>query len=203
MASQPWSAPDARADEPVPVRPPVTDADELPAVDVPRPIPLRPMTAADVLDGGIAVIKAAPRTVVVVVASILVPIELLSAWVHRDTLADRGFLGALSAATSSSSSSSQITWATVLLFVLAGLALSIVTGAMAHLVCAWFADRVPPASEALTASLRRTPALLLAWFAVHVVEAVAFVAGFVPIVFVAPIFMVVAPVIVVERLGPA
>src|SRR5690242_6610514 len=134
MASQPWLAPDARADEPAPVRPPATDLDELPAVEVPRPIPLRPMTAADVLDGGIAVIKAAPRTVIVVAASILVPVELLSAWVHRDTLADRGILGALSAATSSSSSSAEINGATVVLFVLAGLALSIVTGAIAHLV---------------------------------------------------------------------
>src|SRR4051812_11194494 len=124
MSTQPWLAPGAWAEDHAAAPPARADADDIPAVEIPRPVPMRPMTAADVLDGGIAVVKAAPRTIIVVAASILIPIELVSAWVHRDTLADRGFLGALSAATSSSTSA-QIDGATVVLFVLSGLALSL------------------------------------------------------------------------------
>ncbi|HEV3227709.1 MAG TPA: hypothetical protein VGZ52_12770, partial [Acidimicrobiales bacterium] len=117
--SSPWLAPDARpGDEPAPhaSRPTTRSRDEaVDAVDVPMPLPMRPMTVADVLDGAIEVIKAAPRSVIIVAGALVVPLELVSAWVQRDTLADRGLSGALSAATSPNSSDLGITGATIVL----------------------------------------------------------------------------------------
>jgi hypothetical protein len=161
------------------------------------------MTVADILDGGIAVIKAAPRSVFVIAATFVLPLELVSAWVQRDSLADRGLAGALSAATSSSGSSdSGITWASILLIIASGLVLSLVTGAIAHLMSSWYADRAPTVAEAIKASLRRGPALIGAWFIVHLAEGAAALALVIPALFVMPLFLVAAPAIVIEGLGP-
>ena len=198
---QPWLAPDARPEEPArPVLPAGRDVEA--AVDVPSPVPIRPMTRADVLDGAIAVIKAAPRTVITVAAAVLVPLELVTAWVQRDSLSDRGFADVINAATSTSSSTDvRINAGSIVLFVLSGLALSLVTGAVAALMRGWLADTAPTAGDALRASLRCAPALIGAWFIVHLAEALAAVMLLLPLLLVMPLFLATAPAIVFERLG--
>jgi hypothetical protein len=204
--THPWLAPDARPPDALDAPRPIRATDALAGADVttevPTPVPLRPMTVADILDGGIAVIKAAPRSVFVIAATFVLPLELVTAWAQRDTLADRGLAGSLSAALSSDSSNSDVTVSTVLLIVASGLVLSLITGAVAHLVSSWYADRVPTAGDAIKASLRRAPALIGAWFLVHLAEGVAAIALFVPLLFVMPLFLVTAPAIVIEGIGP-
>jgi hypothetical protein len=165
-------------------------------------VPLRPLTASDVLDGSIAVIKAAPRTVLAIAAAVVVPYELLASWSQRDTLADSGLSGAFSAASSSTSPLANLTITTLALFVLSGIVLSIVTGAIAHLMSAWYADRHASAGDALTASVSRLPALAVAWLIVHAIEAVGLLGMLIGTLFLIPMFVVVAPAIVIERLGP-
>lgn len=203
--THPWLAPDARAsdDGPRPVTAPAPDGPAPAPPTVPAPIPLRPMTLADILDGGIAVIKAAPRSVFVIAATFVLPYELVSAWVQRDSLADRGLAGAFTAATSGSDSNSpSVTFANFALVVLAGLVLSLVTGAVAHLLSAWFADRSATATDAIRASLRRAPALVVAWVLVHLLELAATLALVLPLLFAMPMFLVTAPAIAIEGLGP-
>jgi hypothetical protein len=159
------------------------------------------MTVADILDGGLNVIKTAPRTVLVIAATFVIPLELVSAWLSRDQLADRGFASAVASAFSGSDNGG-FNVADVLSIVLGGLVLALVTGAIAHLVSSWYADRPASAAEATKASLRHAPALLVAWVLVHVIEGLAAVALFVPLVFVMPLFMVTSPAIVTEHLGP-
>ena len=203
--TQPWLAPDARPpgarDAVAPSR--ASEGDRDPDLEVPSPVPLRPMTVADILDGAIAVIKAAPRSIFVIAGCFVIPLELVSAWVQRDSLADSGLAGALSAALSSpDSSDTGFTWASILLIVASGLVLSLITGAVAHLLSSWYADRSPTAGDAIKASLRSAPALFGAWFLVHLAEGVAAIALLLPALFVMPLFVVVAPAIVIERLGP-
>ena len=159
------------------------------------------MTVADILDGGIAVIKAAPRSVFVIAGVFVVPLELVSAWVQRDSLADSGLAGALSAA-SSGSSNADINAAAIILIVLSGLVLSFVAGAVAHLLSSWYAETAVTAGDALRASLRRAPALIVAWLIVHLAEGGAALGFLLPALFVMPLFLVTAPAIVVEHLGP-
>jgi hypothetical protein len=179
------------------------EVDAGPTDEAPSPVPMRPMTVADILDGAIAVIKASPRSVFVIAATFVIPLELVTAWVQRDSLADRGLAGGLSAALSSSdTSNTSFTAASVLLIVASGLVLSLITGAIAHLVSSWYADSSPAAADAIKASLRRAPALIGAWFIVHLAEGAAAVLLVVPAFLVMPMFLVVAPAIVIERLGP-
>jgi hypothetical protein len=199
---QPWLAPDARPHDavPAPASPRVVDE---PRPSVPSPVPMRPMTVADVLDGGIAVIKAAPRTMITIAAAILVPLELVSAWVQRDSLADRGLSGAISAATSSNNSSDvRIDAAAIGLLALSGIALALVTGAVAAVLRGWLAESNPIAGEALRISMRHAPALIVAWIIVHVAELTAALAVLLPAMFVMPLFLMTSPAIVFERLGP-
>jgi hypothetical protein len=160
------------------------------------------MTTADVLDGSIGIIKAAPRTIIGIAAVVVVPLELLSAWIQRDNLSDSGLPGAWSAATSTSSPLADFTLTTVLLFVLSGVVLSVVAGALAHVLSSWYADRTTTARSALSASVSRLPALVIAWWLVHTIEAVGLIGFFVGEIFLMPLFVVTAPAIVVERLGP-
>ena len=199
---QPWLAPDARPPDAVPPPAPVTAVDESRPL-VPSPVAMRPMTVADVLDGGIAVIKAAPRLLIGIAAAILVPVELVSAWVQRDSLADRGLSGAISAATSTNGSSDvRVDAGTIGLLVLSGLALALVTGAVAAVLRGWLGETTPTAGDALRAALHHAPALIVAWIIVHVVELAAAVALLLPLLFVMPMFLTTSPAIVFERLGP-
>jgi hypothetical protein len=168
----------------------------------PEPVPLRPLTASDVLDGAIGVIKSAPRTVLTVAACVVVPLELVASWLQRDHLSESGLSGALSAATSTTSPAADITWTTLVLFVLSGIVLSVVAGAIAHLMSSWYADRNATAGDALNASFSRLPALVVAWLLVHAVEGIGLAGIVLGAVFLMPLFVVVAPVIVVEHLGP-
>ena len=88
------------------------------------------------------------------------------------------------------------------MIVASGLVLSLITGAIAHLLSSWYADNAPTAGDAIKASLRRAPALIGAWFLVHLAEGAAAILLLVPALFVMPLFLVAAPAIVIERLGP-
>lgn len=161
------------------------------------------MTVADVLDGGVAVIKAAPRIVITIAAAILVPLELVAAWVQRDSLADRGFAGAISAATSpSNSSTAGIDLAAIAVLALSGVALALVTGAVAALLQGWYSGVAPSAREALRTALQHAPALVAAWIIVHVAELGAGIVVVLPGVLVMPLFLATSPAIVFEHLGP-
>src|SRR5688572_12731024 len=48
------------------------------------PLPLHPMSVGDVLDGAFKLLKANVRTILLVVASIVVPLQLVSAFVLRE-----------------------------------------------------------------------------------------------------------------------
>src|SRR3954465_14902015 len=53
------------------------------------PLPLHPMTVSDVLDGAFKLLKANLRTIMIVTAVFIVPLQLISAFVQRGS----GFSG--------------------------------------------------------------------------------------------------------------
>lgn len=202
-----WAAPDTGSTSPGPVIHPVSAPDAAafaphPEASVPRLMPLRPMTVADVLDGAVAVIKAAPRTVFTIAAAVLVPVELLTAFLQRDTLADRGVSGVLSTATSTTGPVVDVSWTALIAFVLAGVSLAMVTAAVARLVGAWYAEQDLPAGAALTGALRSLPALTVAWLVVHVLEIASLAALAIGLLFLAPLLAVTVPALATEQLGP-
>jgi hypothetical protein len=201
-----WCAPDARPTGAT-IAPPDgvvgVDADAVippPAVTV--PMPLRPMTVTDIIDGGIAALKAAPRGVFAVTAVFVVPAELLSAWVRRDQLADAGIAGTVQVLSSDTGRASD-TGATILLLVVQSVVLAFVATAVASLMASWYlATRPITARQALGLTVRRAPAVLIAWTVVHLIEAVAAVALILPALAAMAMLATTIPVLAIEDCGP-
>lgn len=208
MDEQGWAAPDVGATgAPVAPRPGPTDPPSgrsSPGAEtrVRLPVPLRPMTVPDLLDGSFAVIKARPRTVFAVAAAILIPFHLLTAYITHDARAGlsigRIFDG------SGSTQSATVTgvgWVYLALG-LSTLAPFLLGGALGSLVSSWYAGGDLSAREALRAMARRSPALVGAWLVLLPLKVISFAACLVPSLAVITLFVVTAPAITVEGLGP-
>jgi hypothetical protein len=167
-------------------------------------VPLRPLTAADVLDGSYAVITRRPRTVLAVAAVVVVPVQLLGAWATRSALpSSELFTGVFGSSLGSESplGTGEVA-ASFGVMVIENLSLFFLGGALAALVGAWYAGGDPSAGTALRASLTRGGALVAAWAMLLPVKVVAAIPDYLGLLFVTPVFALTAPAIVLERLGP-
>jgi hypothetical protein len=165
------------------------------------PVPLRPFTVADVLDGGVTALKVAPGQLVAVTAPFVIPVQVLSALAQRSALGGNGSVRDTFSA-GSQGFGAGATLATVSVAALASLALVFAGAATATVVCSWYVERPVAPRAALGAVLRRAPALVALWFCVHVAEAIGAIGLLVGTVFVMPFFVAAAAVLAVEGLGP-
>jgi hypothetical protein len=162
------------------------------------------MTVSDILDGGFAILKRAPATIIGLTAVFVVPVQALSAWLNRGA---EGF--DLDEAFRQSDTSFQIGesstangWAAAVLQVGSMLALVFVAAALARLVSAWHVGHDLPLGTLVRGTLARAWPLLVSWVLVHVLEAVSVIGfGVLPLA-VMTVFLVTAPVIGAEGLGP-
>ncbi|HEY5155792.1 MAG TPA: hypothetical protein VIJ47_13710 [Acidimicrobiales bacterium] len=199
-----WAAPDlGAADGPRPSadRPTTTATVRAP---IRLPVPLRPMTMPDLLDGSFAVIKARPKTVFALAAAILIPFHLLAAFLQRGLAGFSLSTGFGQQSTTSASAGTQI-GAVLLGYVgvaLISLAPFFLGGALAKVVTAWYAGSDLSAGDALRATWRRAPALVGAFgvlLPLKVMGLMFCLVGAIPVV---TLFVLTAPVITVEGLGP-
>jgi hypothetical protein len=169
---------------------------------VPR---LRPMTVSDVLDGAFAILKAAPATIIAFTAVFAVPVQVLGAWLQRDLLGGQSLFDAMSTDASLAGveqSSSSTTWAQMVLFFGPALALVFVAAGLVRLVGAWQSGGDLTLGELLKGSLPVAWPLLASWALVHLAEGLgSFLCGFGSLAAMT-MFLVTAPVIGAERLGP-
>lgn len=183
-------------------RRPVTD---LAPGRLPEPVPLRPLAPAELLDQAFAVLKAAPATLLGLAAVFVVPVQVLNGWLQRDVLAAGGMLDVFRgdpAAVEAFEEGDGGLLSTVVVWLGGSFTLTFVAAGVAVYVAARHAGREPGLGELFRTILRRSPALLVAWFCVRVLQGLAFFACFVPAVFVMALFLVTAPVIGVEATGP-
>lgn len=170
---------------------------------------LRPMTAADILDGGFAVVKARPRRILGLAAAFVVPAELAVALVRQDALRGSGLVELFSAdptltrepATGGELAAQWAAWAFAT--VVPAMALVCLAAAVGHLVSQWIMGRDAPAGEMAGAVGRSWWPLLASFIVVKLAEAASLLLCYVGLVFVMPLFVVVAPVVGVERVGGA
>ena len=135
------------------------------AAPVRLPVPMRPMTMPDLLDGSFAVIKARPKTVFTIAAAILIPFHLLSAFLQRGLTGFSLTTGFGQQGTTTASTASQVG---ALLLGYLGVALVTLApfflgGALAKVVAAWYAGSDLSAGDALRATWQRAPALVGAY----------------------------------------
>ncbi|MGH9212296.1 MAG: hypothetical protein ACRD2C_16685 [Acidimicrobiales bacterium] len=174
-------------------------------VDVPA-VRMQPMTVADILDGAFAIIKARPARLLGLAAVFVVPVHLLIAYLQRDAPGLGLYWDSLTAndpavraeATEQTSSTEEF-WLGLMVMFLPTLALVFVAAAIAHLVAAWSAGRDVTFGQLLGVVGRRWWALLVSFVAIHVLEVVGCYIG---TLFVMAAFVVTAPVIGAEGLGP-
>jgi hypothetical protein len=163
------------------------------------------MTAGDTIDGAFALLRARPRAVLGIAALFVVPLQFIGAFVQRDVLGDSGVdqvVGDPSVTFGSSGGTSAA--GTIGGFIVAigmGLVLTFICGAYVRMLAAWYGDQDITGGEALKGSLRVAPSQVAAWFLVHLV-AVPVSCTLIGGIFLTPLYLVLAPAIAIERLGP-
>ena len=195
-----WVPPDAGAATVPPPRPleqwrPV----EAPGAARPR---LAPMTAMEILDGGFAILRRAPATILGITAAFVVPVHAVGAWLGRgEEGLDVDAVLEQSDTTLSLGAAGVSDSAAAVLQVGPMIALVFVAAAIARLVSAWQVGHDLGTGELVRITLGRSWALLASWVLVHLLELVA-VLGIVLPLAVMTWFLVTAPVIGAEGLGP-
>lgn len=181
-----------------------------PAADAPGgappllPVPLKPLTLSDLLDGSWAIIKARPKTVFLITAAVVIPVQLVVAFLQRGFARSVDFTTLF--ANGSLNTGRGMTFGSVSMVYL-GAALSSLSyfflgGAIARLVSAWYAGFDLSAKDALVSSLRKGPVFVAAFLLLIVPKVVSVAFCYVPAFFVIPLFMLTVPAIVIENLGP-
>lgn len=180
-------------------------AAEGPGVREPPGLPrLAPMTVPDILDGGFAILKRAPATILGLTAVFVVPVQALGAWLDRgaEGLALDDVLGQSDTSLQLGDTGASSGAAAVVLQLGPMIALVFVAAAIARLVSAWHVHHDLTLSELLRETLPRAWPLLAAWVLVHVLETVSIIGfGVLPLA-VMTWFLVTAPVIGAEGVGP-
>ncbi len=201
-ATQPTRPHDQEA-VPVASASPLTDQHRLPA----PPVPLRPMTIPDLLDGSFAILKRRPREVLLLSAAFVVPIQLVSAILLRDVLGADGFAGIGFGDPTSAvgfGDSGEITGvgATALTLLIGVASLALLAGALARLVADWYDGVRTPIATLIVATLKRSPALLVGVVIVHLLEVVGLIGILAGAYIAMGLLQLVSPIIAAEGVGP-
>lgn len=202
---QAWVAPEApEVAAPAPLPEP-TPSVAAPGVDtaVRLPVPLRPMTMGDLLDGGFEVLRTRPRIVLGLAAIFVVPVQLVVAYLNRNALSDlETLLDQMATNAGASQSTVGNPAATYLGIIGTSVAQTLVGAVLAILVVAWYADEQPDGREVLRRLRPRLLALVGGWFFVHLLWLAGFVVLFIGSLVVMALFVVTAPAIAIEGVGP-
>ena len=170
------------------------------------PLPLHPMTLSDILDGAFNLFKAEARTILVVTAAFLVPVQILAAFLQRGTFGGSGFFNILTDPTTTEavldSGSTGQEWATLISLAASVLILPFVAGAVSRVVSAAYLGERMTAGQALRAVASKWWAFILAWVMVHILEGIGALMCILPGLLVMALSVAVAPAIAIENLGP-
>jgi hypothetical protein len=170
----------------------------------PAPVPLRPLAPTELLDRAFAVLKGAPGTLLAFAAIFVVPVQFVAGWLQRDLL-DGGMFEVFTDPELTQSSADEANadaLASILVLLGSSISLPFVAVGIALFLAARHAGRDPSLGELLRGTLRRTPTVLVAWTLIHVAELIGAIACLFPGLLVMALFMVTAPVVAVEGLGP-
>jgi len=184
------------------------------AVTNPQPVPDRPLTALDIVDGSFAIVRQRPKTVLLILAAFIVPTQFLTALSQREIFAAFDFDAATSggdpfAGSSLGGSTFGGGFAplgsgvlSLVATVLASLILPFIGVALTHLVAGWKVGADPSAGECVMLALRKSPAIAGAWILCKLIQVVATIFLIIPLFFAVGMLMLVAPVIASEGVGP-
>jgi hypothetical protein len=162
------------------------------------------MAMSEMLDGAIKLFRANIATLAIIVATIALPLDFLLAFFERDINGGHGILQTLNnpSAPSSQSNPSTTLAITALGYVVFWVVLPFVCAAACRVVMASYFGGQLKGKDALSATFKHAPALLAATLMVHLAEVIGLVGLLVGSLFLMPLFMMTAPAISLEDLGP-
>jgi hypothetical protein len=166
------------------------------------PVPLRAMTATDIIDGAWGIIKARPRTVFALTAIIILPAEVLAAFLAQGSVAILDLAASTFDSTPSSGRAALGGAGLIIAQLIQNLAPFFLGAAIARLVSSWYAGGDMTVRQALTAAFRKAPALIGAFAILVPIKLLGWATCGIALIFVLPLVMVTAPAIVIEDLGP-
>jgi hypothetical protein len=171
------------------------------------PLPLHPMTFGDIIDGAFKLLKANVRTIVLVSAVFLVPINLVAGFFQRDLLGGYGLLQlANDPSLVDQAANADPSNALLLSALLAAFASFLITpfigGAVSSIVAASYLGEEPEPGPVMRATGRRFLALLGAFFFTLLVKLGAALFCLVGALVPMALFLVTTPALMVEELGP-
>ena len=168
------------------------------------PLPLHPMSVGDVLDGAFKLLKANVRTLLLVVATVVVPLQLISAFLVRDQVSP-GILNILQDPTLAEEQSTfglGDFGGTIFTVLLGFITAPLIAGAVSRVCAASYLGQQVSPGDALRATVRRLPALLGASLLVGLVTGAGFVFCIIPGIAFTVLYTVVTPAMMIEEIGP-
>jgi hypothetical protein len=163
------------------------------------------MSVADILDGAFKLFRANARALVVTVAAVVVPLQLLSSVAQRSVFGGQGITDVLRDPASVGTGQTGSGYGTIVVlvaFLLSLLVTPFIAGAVSRIVAASYLGEELSARPALAAAARRFPALLGATVLVHLLELPGLVLCILPGLAVMAMFVLTAPAIAIEEIGP-
>lgn len=171
----------------------------------PQPISEGPLGVIDLMDGAFGALRQRARTIVAIVAGLIVPLSIFQGWITRDDLAGATFTDLVNDPTIAqevSESTSIYDLGTGVAQLLSLLATAIAGVAVSRVIYGWFEGRDPTARQALAFTARRMGAILGAFVVIHLLQLVGFVLLVLPGLAVIVLSALTSPVLAIENLGP-
>lgn len=170
------------------------------AREVPLPVPDRSLNALDIADGAFAILRNRPRTVAMIAAAFVLPVELLTAWIDREVFsafdldtfdAETGQFEGQGDFTSFGAFGAGSSVGTVLQYLM----LPFLGVALTYLVLGWKRGIDRTAGECIVLTLKKTHVIVTVFVLSKVIQLVT-------LLFTTPMLMLLAPIIAAEGLGP-
>ncbi|HTE67775.1 MAG TPA: hypothetical protein VK942_03300, partial [Actinomycetes bacterium] len=171
------------------------------------PLPLHPMTFGDILDGSFRLLKANLRTIVLVAAVFLIPVNLVAAFFQRDLLGGYSLLRLLDDPSlfeeaASTGPSNAALFGSLFAVAASVLVTPFVGGAISRIVAASYLGGELEPGPAIRATGRRFLALLAVFFFTLLLKLAGLLLCLVGALVAMTFFLVTTPAVMVEETGP-
>lgn len=170
-------------------------------VQIPSPVPNRPLGPLDVIDGAFGILRSRPRTVATIAAAIVLPVQLLTAWIDRRVISTFNFnnfdteTGQFEGQEDLGFQFGSFTGGSLVGSVLGFMILPFLGVALTHLVLGWRRGADLTAKECLLFTAKRTHLILLLFVLGKIMQVFSLTLA-------TPMTMLIAPVLAAEGLGP-
>jgi hypothetical protein len=170
------------------------------------PVPLKPMTISDILDGAWAIIKSRPKTVLALTAIIILPVQLIAAYLQRDVVSVLDALNSFNSGSIATSRAANPRASTLVASyaaqALVALSYYFLGFAIARLVSAWYAGGDMTVKQVLVATGKKAHFIIATFLLLLIPIAASVLMCYVPALFVVPLFLLTMPVMAVEDANP-